>query len=117
MNALCRTAAGLAAVLPLCAACGLYSLVPTFTKATDYPRHEHQKQDIVLLMENTVPTDPAYEVGQVDVTRSNFQSNEEMFDAMRDLAVKNGFDGIDGIYCGPDYNAAYRCTGNAFVYK
>ena len=105
------------AVLLLCAGCAWYSVVPTFTKAIDYPQHQRKKEDVLLLMTNTVPTAPYYEVGQVDVMRSNFQSNDDMFNAMRDLAVKYGFDGVDGIDCGPDYNSAYRCTGNAFILK
>jgi len=109
--------AGMAAIFALCAGCSLYTLNPTFTKAIDYPQHPHQKQDILLLMGETVPTVPYAQVGQVDVTRSNFQSNEDMFEGMRQLGVTYGFDGVSGIYCGPDYNAAYRCTGTAFVFK
>jgi hypothetical protein len=117
MTSLHRAATGMAAILVLCTGCSLYTLNPTFTKAIDYPQHPHKKEDINLLMGETVPIDPYAQVGQVDVTRSNFQSNEDMFDAMRQLGVTYGFDGVSSIICGPDYNAAYRCTGTAFVYK
>jgi|UPI000487D96D hypothetical protein len=112
-----RSFAGTATSLLLCTGCALYGLNPTFTKAIDYTQHPHKKEDVVLLMGETVPIDPYAQVGQVDVTRSNFQSNEDMFDAMRQLGVTYGFDGVSSIYCGPDYNAAYRCTGTAFVLK
>jgi hypothetical protein len=112
-----RFAASAAAVLGLCAGCAWYTVVPTFTKAVDYPQHPHKKEDILLLMAETVPTDPYYQVGQVEVTRSDWQGNEELFDAMRELGVKYGFDGISGIVCGPDYSTAYRCSGTAFVFK
>jgi hypothetical protein len=112
-----RFAASLACALALCTGCAWYSLVPTFTKATDYPQHAHKKEDIHLLMGSTVPVAPSYEVGEVDVRRSNFQSDDEMLDAMRQLGVTYGFDGVDQIQCGGDWNAAWRCTGYAFVFK
>ena len=117
MTRLHRSFAGLAALLVLCTGCALYGLNSTFTKAMDYPQHPHKKEDIRLLMDDTVPIDPYVQVGHVDVTRSNFQSNDDMFDAMRQLGVTYGFDGVSRISCGPDYNAAYRCIGTAFVFK
>jgi hypothetical protein len=116
MKMWCRSAFGAAAVLALCSACTSYTVYPTFAKVTDYPQHPHQKDQIVLLMSDEVPADPYDSVGQVEVTRSDWASNQDMFDAMRDLAVKYGFDGISGIVCGPDAVVAYRCDGQAFIY-
>ncbi|HVT51947.1 MAG TPA: DUF6683 family protein [Dongiaceae bacterium] len=116
MTMWCRSAFGAAAILALCSACTSYTVYPTFAKVTDYPQHAHQKEQIVLLMSDEVPADPYDSVGQVEVTRSDWASNQDMFDAMRDLAVKYGFDGISGIVCGPDAVVAYRCDGQAFIY-
>ena len=95
MKIWCRSAFGAAAILALCSACTSYTVYPTFAKVTDYPQHAHQKEQIVLLMSDEVPADPYDSVGQVEVTRSDWASNQDMFDAMRDLAVKYGFGGIE----------------------
>ena len=90
---------------------------PSFAKATGYTPRMHSKDEILLLMNGTVPTDPYYHVGQIQVSRSNFESNDDLFNAMRDLGVQYGFDGISEIVCGPDYYSAFMCTGQAFVFK
>jgi len=109
-----KIAVTLAAIGPLCAAC---IPSPSFAKATDYTPRTHSKDEILLLMNGTVPTDPYYHVGQIQVSRSNFESNDDLFNAMRDLGVRYGFDGVSEIVCGPDYYSAFMCTGQAFVFK
>jgi hypothetical protein len=109
-------AAMLAALLPL-AGCAWYTVVPSFSKTTDYTPRTHTKDEILLMMNGTVPVAPNYHVGQIEVTRSDLQSNDDIFNAMRELGVKYGFDGISEISCGPDYNAAFMCLGQAFVFK
>ena len=111
-----RAAITLASVL-LCASCTWYFVNADFTKALDYQPRSHTKDEILLLMMGTVPTQPNYHVGLVKVSRGPMNSNDEMFDAMRDLGVKHGFDGISEIYCDVDYYSAFLCTGQAFVFK
>jgi hypothetical protein len=104
------------ALFALLTGCAWYTVVPTFSKTANYTPRTHTKDEILLLMNGTVPLKPNYHVGQVQVTRSDLQSNDDVFNAMRELAVTHGFDGISEISCGPDYYTAFMCLGQAFVF-
>ena len=115
LTKLCATGAPIAL---LCAGCAPYTGVNgSFYKTVDYQARSHTKDDVLVLLANTAPVAEHYHVGEVRVSRGTMDSDAAIYDAMRDLGVKYGFDGVNDIYCGENYSLTepYVCTGAAFV--
>jgi rhodanese-related sulfurtransferase len=89
----------------------------SFYKTLDYQARSRTKGEVLILLASTAPVAEHYHVGEVRVSRGTMDSDAALYDAMRDLGVKYGFDGVNDIYCGENYSLTepYVCTGAAFV--
>jgi len=117
LTSLCARGAPVLALL--CASCGYTGVNSYFYKTVDFTPHTNSKDQVLVLLANTAPTAEHYHVGEVKVTRGMMDSDAALYDAMRDLGVKYGFDGVNDISCGEQYsvNEPYVCTGAAFIIK
>lgn len=117
-RALAKVCAVAAPVALLCAGCAPYSGVNgSFYKTVDYQPRSHTKDEVMILLASTAPVAEHYHVGEVRVSRGTMDSDTALYDAMRDLGVTYGFDGVNYISCGDNYSLTepYICTGTAFV--
>jgi PQQ-dependent catabolism-associated CXXCW motif protein len=114
-----RALTSLCAVAVLCTGCAYSGVNGSFIKTVDYQARTHSKDDVMVLLANTAPVASHYHVGEVRVSRGTMDSDAALYDAMRDLGVKYGFDGVNDIYCGENYSLTepYLCTGAAFVFN
>jgi PQQ-dependent catabolism-associated CXXCW motif protein len=111
--------ASCSAIVLLCTACGYTGSNSYFFKTVEFQPHATSKDQVMILLADTAPVSAHYHVGEVKVTRGTMDSDAALYDAMRDLGVKYGFDGVNDIVCGENYSLTepYVCTGAAFVIK
>jgi PQQ-dependent catabolism-associated CXXCW motif protein len=114
---LTRLCATTVALLLLCSGCGYTGSNGYFYKTVDFTPRAHSKDQVMILLADTAPVAGHHHVGEVKVSRGTMDSDAALYDAMRDLGVKNGFDGVNDIVCGDNYSLTepYICTGAAFV--
>ncbi|HEX2888354.1 hypothetical protein [Vineibacter terrae] len=101
----------------LLAACtGLVAITTSFTPTTAYTRSARAPGDILLVHLGNEPNQPFQRVGQLQATRTEWQNNEDLVNAVRREASRSGLDGVVEFRCGLSAMYAYECNGTGFVF-
>ncbi|MBR0656279.1 hypothetical protein [Plastoroseomonas arctica] len=112
MRALAAVMAGL--VLPGCAA--LFVIDTRFSPTAPFTPRNRTAAEITLVYLNDTPRRPIERVGQIQGTRTEWQNNTDLVNAMRAEAARAGLDGVADFRCGLSATFAYQCSGTGFVY-
>jgi hypothetical protein len=91
-----------------------------FVRLKDYAPKERSVAAMELFMEGEAPRRPVKIVGTIttDWTWKGLRADqEEVFLALRQVAAKNGLDGVTNIHCaGTGIQGQGLCSGYGFVY-
>jgi hypothetical protein len=98
-------------------ACQMFTAYANFTPTLPYKQQTHTPDQVLLVFNGNEPTADFVRVGQIDAGRSDYQNDDDIFNAIRATAVKYGLDGVVDIGCGPGNSAAFQCVGTGFVFK
>ncbi|MBR0644442.1 hypothetical protein [Plastoroseomonas hellenica] len=98
-------------------ACSLFTAHTTFTSTMNYPRSSAPPSEIQMIFRGNAPARDFIRVSQLNTGRSDYQSNEDLFQAIRREAARAGLDGVVDLQCVPGYSYAYQCVGTGFVYR
>lgn len=102
-------------------ATGCGGITGSFVAMKAYPqRQARHASEIELFMEGDMPQRPLSIVGALDTDwpwKGRQADRQEVFQALRDAAAKNGLDGVLNIRCaGVGIVGPGLCSGSGFVY-